>query len=170
MAVAEMTEYPDREDLLSLADALAAAVRQHALQLYGAPDDAPATMSAVTALRQAALAYGDACFRETRWGNPLARLTEVEPGIEGEDRKVRKARRGAEVVVEARYRLKVHNAQAAADVLRSRAPSGSSYCVDSFDNIGDLVTAMFRLDGWDPSQYDQSVVELIDEEWSCSPQ
>ncbi|GAA5082587.1 hypothetical protein [Streptomyces similanensis] len=155
------------DDLLSLADVLADAVRLHALQLHGDPDDSVAVMSAVNGLAEAVKRYADACFTETRWGNPFAVRTEKE---ETTPEAPSKGKKSTIVTVEAKYCIGVRDMRAAKNLLARRGVSGDPCAPDVSDNPVDVVTALFLDDGWNPSTYDQSVIELIEEEWSCKPQ
>ncbi|MGW0133523.1 hypothetical protein [Streptomyces sp. NPDC003299] len=155
------------DDLLSLADALADAVRAHALQLHSDPDDSVAVMSAVNGLTQAVQRYADACFTETRWGNPFAVRTEKD---ESAPEKTPKGKQPAVVTVDATYRIGVRDMKAAQNLLTRRGASADPCSPGVLDNPVDVVTALFLDDGWNPSRYDQSVIELIDEEWTCKPQ
>ncbi|MEV7154295.1 hypothetical protein AB0N77_06660 [Streptomyces misionensis] len=155
------------DDLLTLADALADAVRLHALQLHADADDSVAVMSSVNAVTDAVRKYADACFTATRWGNPFAvRKEEEDPAPE----KTPKGKKSTTVTVEAKYRIAVRDLRAARNLLARRGAPGDPCLSEVSDSPVDVVTALFLDDGWNPSTYDQSVIELIDEEWSCKPQ
>ncbi|MGP3956529.1 hypothetical protein ACTWPT_11065 [Nonomuraea sp. 3N208] len=112
---------------------------------------------ALNALRESALAYVDLCAERTGWGNPFADLEE-----DREEEQPQEEADGATVDLEARYRIRVNDVEAAARLL------GAPAAEDIVEGASDVVSRLFMRDGWNPAQYDD-LLTLVDHEWTCGP-
>ena len=159
-----MNDEARASSILSAADQFISAVERHALALSQDPDNAPAVVAAADDLASAMQTYRDIVSGETDWGVPFA-VAEDDELTQGEARKG-----GDVVVVEVEYILRVHDINGAFGVLNSRKRlTGQQVCSDFLENPVDVVHSLFRIDGWDPRSYGNSV-EVISQEWTCLPQ
>jgi hypothetical protein len=69
------------------------------------------------------------------------------------------------VKVDASYLVRVNDAEAARRLLAERG-STQEY---SAAVTTDVVTDLFLADGWDPHQYGEEIIEVLEQKWACGP-
>jgi hypothetical protein len=165
------------DDLLRGAEEIGAAVEQHARALAESPDDAKAVIAAVNRLRTAAITYVVNAGELTGWGNPFSDLEdELEEEAEetaaddsGEESGDDSGAPPSVVKVEASYLVRVHDAEAARRHLAERGAAQEYSAEVSAAVTTDVVTDLFLADGWNPHQYGEEIIEVLEEKWSCGP-
>ncbi|WP_410788640.1 hypothetical protein [Kribbella sp. C-35] len=152
----------------------ATAVLINAIKLHsdvvGNPQHEPTdAMRAVNDLRKAMDGYAETVFDISGWGNPF---NEVDRNShQSRKKRSKKTPKKAEgsVTVEAVYRLRVKDEGAALRLVESRTRlRGQSLSEDMSASAVDIVTELFRLDAWDPFNYPDEIIAVVDQEWTCS--
>ncbi|MFC4534543.1 hypothetical protein [Sphaerisporangium dianthi] len=151
-------------DLLAGARDLGSAIEEHARVLSESPDDYPRVVGAVNRLRASAIAYAALCADQAGWGNPFSDL-ENEP--DSDDEEAEQAAGAADgaapvVVLEASYRIRVNDMEAATRLVGDQASD------DLLGAPSDVVSRLYVRDGWDPSLYGD-VFDVLDQSWTCGP-
>jgi hypothetical protein len=148
------------------AEALAREVRRHA-SVLSRRGDLPETAAAINALRAAARRYVAAVMTQTGWTNVFA---DLERGAAPEDAGTAAIPEAEHPVVsyESRYRLRIHDYQAALRLLQERAAAAGVVGSDLDGTDAGIIAALAELDGWDPYVYDQDVIEVLSAGWESA--
>jgi len=150
-----------QDQLLAGAADLNAAIERHALVLTESPDDTQRVVAAVNDLRASAIAYAALCADLAGWGNPFSDL-ENEPGPGEEEEESDDSSYSPVVHLEAHYRIRVNDVEAAERLMGERASE------DLLGAPSDVVAQLFMRDGWDPYQYGDAL-QTEEVSWTCGP-
>jgi hypothetical protein len=165
------------DDLLRGAEEIGEAIKQHARALAESPDDAKPVIQAVNRLRAAAITYVVNAGELTGWGNPFSDL-EDELRDESADESTQESEDGSQqesgppppvVKVDASYLVRVNDAEAARRLLAERGAAQEYSAEVSAAVTTDVVTDLFLADGWDPHQYGEEIIEVLEQKWACGP-
>jgi hypothetical protein len=161
------------DDLLRGAEEIAEAIKEHARALAESADDPGVVIRAVNRLRAAAITYVVNAGELIGWGNPFSDLEDElrEDAAEGSTQGTEQdpGASSSEVKVDASYRLRVNDVEVARRLLAERG-APQEFSAEVTPSIStDVVTDLFLADGWDPSQYGEEVIQVLDQKWSCGP-
>jgi hypothetical protein len=147
------------------AEALAREIRRHARVLSG-PRDIQEIIAAIDGVRTAARRYVESVFAQTGWVNVFANLETT--GAEKEDDAPAPDDDRPVVSYRSRYRLRIHDFDAARRLLGERSEqAGTSYCENFDDSCTGVIAGLAEIDGWDPYRYDQDVIEVVSAGWEA---
>jgi hypothetical protein len=160
-----MSEDTEPAALTADAKALADEIRRHASVLSGA-HDLPEVAAAINAVRVAARRYVANVMTRTGWSSVFANLEQDTPAHE----KNAAVPDGDQPIVSyrSRYRLRIHDYEAARGLLEARYEAhGTPRRADFDDSHAGVIAALAELDGWDPYDYDQDVIEVVSACWEA---
>lgn len=159
-----MSEDTEPAALTDDAEALAREIRRHANAL-SSPHDLPEIAAAINAVRVAARRYVTNVMTRTGWSSVFASLEQDTPQAAQDSAD---AADGDQPIVSyrSRYRLRIHDYEAARRLLDARSEArGTSFRADFDDSCAGVIAALVELDGWDPYGYDQDVIEVVSAGW-----
>jgi hypothetical protein len=155
--------------LTDYAEEVAREVRHHASVLE-ASENPREVIAASNALRAAARLYIKNVLEETGWGNVFADLEDDDTANTPEVGlpPVGTPEQPPTVTYRQQHKLRIHNFDEARRLLESRSLlRNTSYCDDYDESCTGLIAGLAEVDGWQPYNYDQSVVEVVSAEWGC---
>jgi hypothetical protein len=159
----------DETEPASLADdaeALAREIRRHATVLSG-PRDIEEIIAAIDGVRTAARRYVGSVLAQTGWVNVFANLetgtgagTQHDAPIPDDGHPV--------VSYRSRYRLRIHDLEAARRLLGERSEQARTGYDEEYDgSCTGVIAGLAEIDGWDPYRYDQDVIEVVSAGWEA---
>lgn len=150
------------------AEALAVAVRRHA-EILERHVDPPDAIAAANSVRYAAKEYVQHVLAETGWGNVFADLDadgDLEGSPESGESNVLSDEDAPVVIYRHQYELRVLDFDRARQLLESRAQlQDAAHCGDYDLSYTGVVAGLADVDGWQPSTYDQEVIEILSDKW-----
>jgi hypothetical protein len=153
--------------LTEYAEAVVRELRRHAALLDSSSGPGE-IIPAVNSLRAAAREYVRAVQAGTGWGNVFDDLEgeENEESQEEGSSEISNAHKAPVVTYREQYKLRVHDFEGARKLLKVRSRLGNAAnCEDYNESYTGIVGGLAEVDGWRPQDYDQTVIEVISNDW-----
>jgi hypothetical protein len=154
--------------LTEQAEVLTFAIRRHAETLARSTNP-PEIIAAANSVRAAARDYVQSVLAATGWGNVFADLDsdgDMEESSQGEECRGSDGGEPPVVIYRHEYEFRVHDFDRALQLLESRTElQDAAFCKDYEQSYTGLVAGLAEVDGWRPSIYDQTVIEVLSDKW-----